>query len=707
MFKNIRIAWKLVLGFGSVLFLFILAVVLSQARIRTVQEGNRFLGKLSDAMLLTGRLERNASTLALSIRGYRHTEDDSYLNEGRKQLEVLKADLSAAKALYRSNPELVSLKGVLEMEEPFEALVKGLEDVGAKTAEKRGNIAALADKGQSLQDNYQKNIDLQYKSVGGELSRLEQLDPDEIERRLARVRLSDHLLFHMTEIRRRYFAGMFHRDVKAMEELYSQMDEMQKNIATLLEETRRPSDRGVLDFAARVTYEYFEVLSKVLANYTELANLYTQLEPFGRELVAKSAAASVEAQEWTKEAAAESERALHFAIWVLRTLTVIAVLMGTAVALCIARLITSPLRRIVLLADRARGGDLTIVREEFQYEGHDELGTLSDSISEMIAAQRNAVRKVISLSTEVSQGADALLGVANRGNDSAVEVQGSVEEVVGLCDSNASALEESNAGTGEMTTAAMTAAQSSSECAEFIVQTTNVSNKAVSMVQSSIRDMESLHGKAQESGKKLSELVGSVGKIGEFVDVITSIANQTNLLALNAAIEAARAGEAGRGFAVVAESVRKLAEESGVAAHQVHDLIKVLQLNAQEAMDASRESEEILEATLQKAEDAKGALADSMQQINNANDRIQNIAAVAEEQAAATREIATGIDLVTRSNLDVVHRMGAIRTSAENSAQVSEDVTEQAEKMNSLAEQLIQSLSGFKVGSRGVALEKQ
>lgn len=368
-----------------------------------------------------------------------------------------------------------------------------------------------------------------------------------------------------------------------------------------------------------------------------------------------------------------------------------------ALSLFVARRISKPLGQIVRLSERSVEGDLTITREDFKYDGGGELGVLVDSISGMISAQVEALSRVISTADEVMEHTGSLGRIAGENATATAKTEGLIEEVTELCKGNSAAVDRGAASVSEMASGANSVAQMSVDSADSLARTTNISTKAVDSVNGLADDIGIVDSKTLENQTKIKDLSSSVSEISNFMGVIASIADQTNLLALNAAIEAARAGEAGRGFAVVAEEVRKLAEESRNASNSVEKLVSKLSSNAQEAIDATEESVKIVREIRTKASVTVDALNGALGEITKANDAIQSIAAVAEEQAAGSSEISEAIDEIKRSTNLITEKMGDLNMLSAQTASIGSSVSTSAVEMSSSTEEMKNVLSHFKM----------
>lgn len=193
--------------------------------------------------------------------------------------------------------------------------------------------------------------------------------------------------------------------------------------------------------------------------------------------------------------------------------------------------INSVLKRLTEI----QGGILA--KNKLKVHSEDEIGMLSKAINNL----NDKLREIVS---QITSGAVKVNGSSNQINNISVKVaSGSSQQ--------ASSAEEVSSAVEEM--AAMI--ENNTANAE---QTQEISIKAAEGIQQLLL-------KEEESLKYIEN-------ISEKISIVNDIAFQTNILALNAAVEAARAGDHGRGFAVVAGEVRRLAENSRVAADEITQL---------------------------------------------------------------------------------------------------------------------------------------
>ncbi|MDR1482930.1 MAG: methyl-accepting chemotaxis protein [Synergistaceae bacterium] len=695
MLKNLKISTKLLLGFGLVLAIFAAAVAVTWRNLADLRANNRYLGDaVVPSMALSNRMEREVYDLFLAVDYMQMLESEDSIKAIDSVTALPIKTLEDAASMRKTYPRLQALQYMDDkVASPLKSYIRMLGTLQSAFRKKNATFKSVVTAGEELAEISGKLVSdlFSYARTETDNGRLTQ-------RHIEILDMAQSITTDLLSVRYSLLRQIANNDVsempKTVGDAVGKVENVLQKIKSSISETRFQS---AADQLLDRLPEYEKLVLSFVADFKAIQATDTERGPFVTVLNTESSAVSKIGQDNVSFFAKENLNALGMSITILIIAAMFAILIGFVVAFLISSSITRPLSAIVSIAKRAEDGDLSIVKEDFRYNGKDELGSLVTAMANMVAAQEETVRQVVAVSERLSDGANNLSSISEETNASMEEVKASIDEVASLSESNSAALGQCNTNVDEISVGADTVAQSATETANFISKTTAASNKAIQTVNDMIAGMRNVDKNAKESESKTRQLVTSVDNVINFVSVITGIADQTNLLALNAAIEAARAGEVGRGFAVVAEEVRKLSEESASAAQNVSGIIVELQNGAHASIDATTEAGRMLVETLVQAEKAQDELDSALEQMNKANDSIQNIAAVAQEQAAASKGMATGIDSVTKSTTEMTDTIANIRHAADETAGAAQGVAEHSEEMNRQAQILTDVLSRFKL----------
>lgn len=165
-------------------------------------------------------------------------------------------------------------------------------------------------------------------------------------------------------------------------------------------------------------------------------------------------------------------------------------------------------------------------------------------------------------------------------------------------------------------------------------------------IQDSLNGFKNMADVFKDAKDKVDLLTTEVKSISNVTDFIKNVANETNLLALNASIEAARAGEYGKGFAVVADEVRKLAEQTTQSVADITSKVEEIQIESNDVSIIVENMENDFNKQVEQAEKSITTLNQIMKQVDHVTDATGNIAAIAAEESAATKDITKRISML-------------------------------------------------------------
>ncbi len=355
-------------------------------------------------------------------------------------------------------------------------------------------------------------------------------------------------------------------------------------------------------------------------------------------------------------------------LWTIGVLVAVIVI-GLGLALFISRMIGNPLREAAERIKAAEAdGDLRI---QLDARSRDEVGQIAASFNSFMQKLHDAMAMVAGSAEQVASASEEISSSATQMAQSAETQQNQSTQV-------ATAMQE-------MSSTVLQVSDNCNKASDNARKTADAARQGGRVVQETVGTMRGIAQSSSATAQKIEELGRNSDQIGQIVGVIDDIADQTNLLALNAAIEAARAGEQGRGFAVVADEVRKLAERTTKATKEIAQMIKTIQEETHNAVQAMQAGTKEIDQGVSTTEKAGTSLDEIIKAAEQVGDMITHIATAATQQSSATEQVNGNMDQITK----------LIRESASGTQQAAKA----CQDLSNLALDLQNMVSRFKVNN--------
>ncbi len=349
--------------------------------------------------------------------------------------------------------------------------------------------------------------------------------------------------------------------------------------------------------------------------------------------------------------------------------TIVLVIIASIIGFFIVNMIVKPILEVTQIVGRLADMDFSEIEGQEKLTARtDETGQMSRAVAELRGQLVEVVKELRGQSEQLFEASDTLNTNASETATTVEQVEKAVSEI---SDGASSQADETQKATESVILMGNMVEETAQEVAGMIENASSMqrySREAFATLQK----LAKINDEAREAIDVIYEQTNTTNesalKIREATSLITSIAEETNLLSLNASIEAARAGEQGRGFAVVAGQIQKLAEQSNDSARQIETIIDSLIEDSQKSVATMEDVKQIMESqnesvvhTDESFRQVGEGIRTSIEGVNKISemtkkmdearivvvDVVQNLTAIAEENAASTEETSASVTEVS------------------------------------------------------------
>ncbi len=429
-----------------------------------------------------------------------------------------------------------------------------------------------------------------------------------------------------------------------------------------------------------------------LAMQNKNAEAYALFNAKAREPMEKFSKNLLELSEYNVKVAAEinaqNDRDNDIARKVMLAVLSIAIVSGLVLAWGLAQTITGAMKTVVGRIELMAKGDYAKdIRADFLERG-DEFGEMSRAFDVLNKNMRSMIRQISQSAEHVAASSEELTAGAQQSAEASNTIAQSIQQVAGGSEKQVLAVHAASMIVGEIAASIDEVAVAADEMSVLSEHTAQAASQGALVVRKAVTQISEVSRASGQAQLAAEALKGSSAQIGEIVNLIASIAGQTNLLALNAAIEAARAGEQGKGFAVVADEVRKLAEQSEQAAHEIKNLVANNHVSIGNVVNAIDFAGSELAQGVGLVNEAGAGFTAINEKISQLTRQTALISEAANTAASGGRRIVSSVDEIEKLSQNAAAEAENVSAATEEQSATMQEIAASSRILAELAEKL-------------------